>query len=316
MKLKTLTTLFLSLVFCSVITGSEYFNITDIGTSAETIGAGHIEGAYQKPYAVFENPAMLSDKDKMAFSVFQTTFDNDLNYKNISASYSSKYGTLGVGVMNASVDDLIASTKSDSGFFEEDYNFSYTNSLSKLSYKYSDVGSLVSLPLPVNVGMSVSYFSTKVDTYSASGTDLDIGASFERNNMSFSGVLQNALGSKIEYKNNSNTSYSGEETLARKVVVSTKIKLRRLHVKSHLKRYKGKYLSSWGLSYTPPWVNIIDFSVGKRSYLNFDEVVRSGTFGMSIVFESIGFHYALEKSDSVLIDYKHYFSLDMNFKKK
>jgi len=52
---------------------ADYVMLTDLGSSAQSVGRGQVEGFSDSSNAIFENPAGLSRISKTSLSVFSST---------------------------------------------------------------------------------------------------------------------------------------------------------------------------------------------------------------------------------------------------
>ena len=64
--------------------GASYLMITDLGSSAEMIRRGNVEGFSKGSNAIFENPAGLHHINIISTSVFASQIMQEVNYRNIS----------------------------------------------------------------------------------------------------------------------------------------------------------------------------------------------------------------------------------------
>ena len=90
-----------SLVFLLYIptSAADYFMLTDIGSSAEQISRGHIEGFTDSAAAVFENPAALYRIQNSSITGFSTNLMNEVLCTNLALAARTRFGTIGVGYM-------------------------------------------------------------------------------------------------------------------------------------------------------------------------------------------------------------------------
>ncbi len=305
-------TAFLLIVISGVMLhASEYYQVDEIGSSATAIGIGYVKGLQKGAYSVFENPALLTSDIRGGFSIFYTQFDNDVAYSNITL-YGTvpKIGIFGLGVMQVGVDGLITSAEDNNGEFIQTGVFEYLNRMVKVSY---------TLPRPIinrdnlvlNAGVVGSYYRSKIASISGTGTDIDVGTYMRFYNQHFSFMVKNALQRNVSYSNN------GKESLSRHFVLGHKATFLDDRLASYIQvsfLRDNQFLPSAGLQYTPSIFRYLRYSFGIRSYnMHYKEVSYNGTFGVSLVLDNTLFHYAIEKSDSVLLNYKHYFSFEQQF---
>ena len=89
--------LIFALLFSASSYGASYLMITDLGSSAEMIRRGNIEGFSMGSNAIFENPAALHNINLVSTSVFSTQIIKEVNYRNVSIAYKSKVRYLELG---------------------------------------------------------------------------------------------------------------------------------------------------------------------------------------------------------------------------
>ena len=293
----------------------EYQSLTQIGVSAESIGRGGISGIEKKPYSLFENPAAMNESDAFSISLFNTTFLNDLNYKNLSMSAGTSMGTFGAGVMQSSVGDLVLSREVlRDGVSENEAigQFDYKNKLTSFAYKSPQINHWLNIPIPVYLGASFNLFRFDAANYSGEGKDFNMGLYLDTKTTALSFYIKNLLNSEVVYTDSSDSSYDGRERLSRTIVFSGKHHLSPLDLEV-LGEYQIKKLSklmSFGLTYQPRWMKILGFSLGRRTTTVLGEPQGNITMGLSLKLRNVGFHYSVEKSEHVLLNYKHYFSID------
>ena len=85
------------------IEAASYLMITDLGSSAEMIRRGNIEGFSLGSNAIFENPASLHKVNVLSTSVFSSQIMKEVNYRNVSIAFNSDIGVFGFGYMDAGV---------------------------------------------------------------------------------------------------------------------------------------------------------------------------------------------------------------------
>ena len=78
----------LSMFFtASLLLSNSSFDITNYGTSAKSMSLGHIEGFAQLPTNVFENPAGLTDIDRLSISNFySSTLSDEVQFINFAVA--------------------------------------------------------------------------------------------------------------------------------------------------------------------------------------------------------------------------------------
>ena len=109
------TLLLVFILYSSLIWPTDSIQVSDIGSSAEMIGRGNIEGFSKNASSVFENPASLHHIQRASFSTFGTRIFDEANYANLAYSWNNKWGHFGLGHMFVYVDGG-ADKRSDNPF--------------------------------------------------------------------------------------------------------------------------------------------------------------------------------------------------------
>ena len=132
--MKKLSLILISLLVSFVPTFgiADYFEVTEIGSSAQSIRIGNIEGFSSFSNSIFENPAGLYRLNKVSGTLFTSKLMNEVNYLNGSIAYRFKFGVLAFGYFDASVSGIPFTEEvfyDDTSEFEATSYFNSTNSL-------------------------------------------------------------------------------------------------------------------------------------------------------------------------------------------
>ena len=306
---------------------ASYLMLTDLGSSAEMIGKGNIEGFNYTSNSVFENPAGLRFIDSLSVSAFTTTIMEEVNYINASVAYNTQsYGTIGLGYMSAGVTDIpftkaIVSNGAPNGTrFVQDGSFEYKNTVMKLSYSYPFLKN-------IHLGASLGIYSNKIHEITGTGMGIDVGMIYKLGDILISLQGKNIGSSTITYKagkaittqnGNSTTTivdenYEATETLPLQTVFGLLYELGEFDVLGQLKFDGTNSLVSVGTTYTPGFLmDILSFSIGYKEYSVLDAVKNTLTLGMGLDLYGINLNYAYEKSDHIEFDSNNYFSMSFN----
>ena len=79
------------------LNAASYLMITDLGSSAEMIRKGNIEGFSTGANSLFENPAGLYRVEKLSASVFSSEIMDEVSYVNYSLALNTSIGIFGFG---------------------------------------------------------------------------------------------------------------------------------------------------------------------------------------------------------------------------
>ena len=106
MRIITAFFIIFSILYSTEIKSADYALISDIGSSAQSIALGNIEGFSDSSTAVFDNPAGLYRTTGYSISLFTTQLMSDVHYYNVSLCGETPFGKVGVGVYEAHVNNL------------------------------------------------------------------------------------------------------------------------------------------------------------------------------------------------------------------
>ena len=190
----------------SSVYGSSYLMLTDLGSSAEMIRRGNVEGFSSGSNAIFENPASLYNVDTASTSVFASQLMNEVSYKNLSIAFRTEIGVISVGYMDAGVDDIPITAMATDGTFYQNGSYTYLNRLAKFGYQTSLTDSL-------HLGINAVGYLNEIYTYTGVGYSVDAGAIYEYNNLTVSLFGRNLVPITVQYTDSADATYSGEEDL-------------------------------------------------------------------------------------------------------
>lgn len=328
MKKQTILCALLLSFFCATsVRATTYFNPQQVGSSAESIRIGNIQGFTNKSYALFDNPASLHRLNKFSVSLFDTTFMNEVNYRNYSTAFRLKNGVLAVGMMSASVSGIPRTAISFSGNpsvtdpFQQvqlpegeivrDGQYSYVNELYKVGYQFSQSRKF-------HWGIAVSQFRTKAGEFSGEGNNMDVGMLVVGSGTEFSLSAKNIISSmKISY----NT--GGSEELPMQLVAGLKVgrELMDYYVQGKLHTDSSAFTKDAAINFHPKILSGLNLSVGYKEWVvgqyietGYKNTIQSNiTFGVGLALSGLYFDYAYEHSDHVEYNGKHYFSVGFSF---
>jgi hypothetical protein len=283
----------------SLLCGADSIQVSDIGSSAEMIGKGNIEGFSRNASSVFENPASLHYIQKASFSTFGTTVFDEAKYANLAYSWNSKWGHFGIGHMFVYVDGVSKTAINDDDQFISERYFGYRNSLTKLAYQYSINSSF-------HVGTSLNFFRTKLDDIEGTGTNADLGILYHRRALSVS-----LLGKNIIAPLNMTYTEGDDENLPLQLVLSSTYKWPSTTIYGQVKKRSShkEALKSAGASFHPIWLSIVNLNAGIKEYDAINQNFTTGSMGVGITIDTWSFNYAYEKSDHPDFNNFNYFSI-------
>lgn len=161
-----------------------------LGVGAESIAMGEAYSTLSDDAtAVIYNPARLHFGDSRNITLMHNSSIQDLNNDFIAAKFTFGKVALGLGVFRSAIEDIeIRQTPGDPiGTFSAD-NLSIGLSM---AYKMST---------DISVGVTAKWLYEKIYIDDATGVGFDLGANYQKNNLSISAVIAN-LGSMDALRN-------------------------------------------------------------------------------------------------------------------
>ncbi len=301
---------FLSLIFYSNIEAANYLMITDLGSSAEMIRRGNIEGFSSGSNSIFENPAGLYRVNYISTSVFASELMDEVTYRNVSVAFKSDIGVFALGYMDAGVDDIISTKlqgEGDNATVVADGVFSYKNRVIKLGYQ-------TSITEKLHLGVNAAGYINEIHTYSGTGYNMDAGLIYLFSELELSLFVRNLIPMKVDYTDSDDPSYSAEEDLPLQMVFSVQYPFGDLDVMGQFKYDGTNTLMGAGLEYTPKFLyNVLTLSAGYKEYSALDTISNTVTFGAGLNIFGLSLDYAYEQSDHFEYDSNNFASVGFDF---
>ncbi len=285
---------------------SDYFMGTEIGARARSIRLANVEGFSFQSDSVLENPAGLARVESGSMTLFSSTLMGEVQYYNGTIAAATPVGVFGLGFNSVGVSGLVRTQEVfESGLSvpEELGNFGVTKTVYKVGYGFSQSPNL-------KLGVSGALYLSTIDTYTASGFNLDAGVLFEEGRAGLSFLIRNlANGLNVKYSDGS------EESLPMESVVGGKLGLGDFDVFGQIKVVGSskKLAKSAAINYNPGFVPFINLSVGYKEYLVLREVQSNTVMGIGVEAFGTEFDYAYEHSDHPEFSGNHYFSIGVSF---
>lgn len=303
----TITLIYLILI-CSgfkldtTLFASDFFLLTDIGASAETIGKGSIEGFNLSSSSIFENPAGIYRLDNVSMTIFTTNFMGEITYNNISLSGKTSWGNIGVGYMEYGAYRIPHTGRtSQNTHYVKDY-FDARVSITKFCYQYS--------PTPTtHIGSNINLYQSQAHDLVGSGFDLDIGCIINTPSIEYSLFARNIIPNHfISYSN------AQKELFPVQVIGGVRYRYYDADFYAQASLKDHHLLPALGLKYNPFSNSIFYLTSGVRSNLNgYKRQVMDYNIGLLLELSELSFSYALEKSEFFQQDYNHFFTVGINY---
>lgn len=305
--------------------------LTQIGSSAEMIGIGNIEGFTQGSSVLLDNPAGLTRLSRYSFSLFSTNIINEINYLAFSASTHTEYGQVGFGYMRAGSSGFLQTQRQDTN------NDNGTNPAGKENDIFIDVRSFnyieselflsfaKQLDRRSSWGASLVFFNRNYGIAQGKGINFNLGLRKRLLGFDTSVTAKNivpflGLNYKLSdnYINNEGeiiydkNSYSERETLPLEVVASIKKTIMENDIFVQTKLAKRQISYSFGTLYKPYYLPYASFSLGYKEFFAGTNLQRGLVFGFGFEHRDIRANFAFEKSDYIESNNKSYFSINVN----
>lgn len=283
-----------------------YLMISELGSSAEMIRRGNIEGFSKGSNAIFENPAGLHNINLVSTSVFASQIMQEVDYRNVSLAFNSGVGVFAIGYMDAGVED-IPITQMNGEIVEAVGSFSYMNRIIKLAYQNSITDKL-------HLGVSAVGYMNEIHTYVGTGYSLDAGAIYTFSDLTVSLFARNLIPTTVDYTDSADPTYSGQEELPLHTVFGIAYPFGDLDVMGQFKFDGVNTLMSVGVDYTPSFLfGMLTLSGGYKEFSVLDTISNTITIGAGINLFGLSLDYAYEKSDHFEYDANNFASVGFDF---
>lgn len=288
--------------FSIQICASDAYQVTEIGTSASTIGLAQIEGFDHSSQGIFENPAILSTTKTFSISGFQTSlFENQLKYQCFSSALNTSIGTFGIGYCQASDPTIYHTALHDDGTTYVDSTFEYKTAQAKLGYS-SKLSNFY-------WGLAASYsFQNLFDTHSTA-LNADAGVFIDNPELPISVSAKNILFFlPVSY---SNGTTEKPPTL---LTISASKPFGPLSVFGQLKQnLQTGWLKSVALRYNLLNLNTLYLSGGWHEYAANTDIHSGIALGLGLRAGSLGLDFAYSPGEYQLQTEQYYFSAFINY---
>ncbi|MFC1571277.1 PorV/PorQ family protein [Candidatus Margulisiibacteriota bacterium] len=304
-----------SLVIVSWSLAQTTFDPLTVGVGARALGMGKAYVAVAEDGdTIFFNPAGLGEIDTFQFSSMSGTIMEDVNYTMLGGVYPlGAKSALGIGYTAATVSGI--ELRDAAGTYSEKTTFGSSVLFASYGRKLSEKFSL---------GINLKFFSqdaTTANRADGSGINLDVGILQKGVEWLSIGVVgQNLLGSsKIRY----NDSY--EENLPLGLKVGTKLHLLGSKFQAALLspielvavadadlnlRASDPTTTHLGLELSPS--SLLTLRAGIDQDPKPGGVQNNATYGVSLKYAGVGFHYAYHAYTNFPENNSHFFSLSFN----
>ena len=290
---------------------AEFFQGTNLGSSARMIRMANIEGFSKLASSIFDNPAgIVGIPSELHLNFFYSQLMQEVEFKNVAGTIKTPYGVFGAGIMLTEVSGIavttqdITSDRDNAIFLETGEYFDYMNGVVKLSYGFSQTEHL-------HLGLSGSYYFTKIHHFTGAGVNFDAGMLYDTPTFATSIVLRNvASGLKVKYSN------GGSETLSLQTVYGIRYLFMpdvQLLGQFKIVGESKRMVNSVAAVYTPSFLPYITVSGGYKEFLVLKNVKGGVSLGIGLTLGSISADYAMEQSEHPEFNGKHYLSMGFAF---
>ncbi|MBT5855012.1 hypothetical protein HOH87_00060 [bacterium] len=300
------TLIVLLLLLANTAFAANYFMLSDLGSSAEMIGKGNIEGFSDTSNSIFENPASLIKVKNYSTSFFTTTIMEEVQYNNVSMAYNVGSGVFGVGYMAAGVEDIPLTFVNQAGIFDTNESFIYKNHIIKMGYAQP-------MNKRLSVGGSISLYNNNIHTVTGTGFGLDLGLVYKIADIEVSLHGRNLAPQTVIYTDTADSDYLAEEELPLQAVFGVSYPMTEFDTMGQIKFDGVNSLVSLGGTWRPGFTkNLISFNLGYKEFSILNDVKNNITLGAGLDLFGIKLDYAFEKSEHAEYDSNNYFSISLN----
>ncbi len=290
----------------SMIFANNYTMISELGTSADMISIANIEGFSRDSSGVFENPAALYRVRKVGAAFFTSEIMSQSQFTLLSSAYRSQYGIFGLGYMSNDISGIPRTgAPGADGLPTVLGTFAYSNKIMKFAYGYS-------VSRRLHLGSTLNYYSTDIDTISASTMDFDFGMIYKWQKFTFSGSIKNVMGNKVKFARSDDASYSGEETLPRWIVLGAQYRLASWRFLAQLTKRPSHTLTAIAFKYSPSFLKFLSLQFGIKEVPILSKTQSVSTFGISFNLYGFKIVNSFQRSDHPDFDNYTYVSLHID----
>jgi len=283
-----------------------YFrDITSVGTSAEMMGIGNVEGFSHQASVLLENPAGLGYAEN-SFSGFYTSYYGGANYMTSAISYKAfPELTLGVGTAYEWSTGLDYTSENNSGEFVVEDTFGAHSAQFVGGFSYAPKEN-------ISIGGSWTKYVTKLYDISGSGSDFGVGFLYESKigDILLSG--KNLLGGKITYSDEASEKLMRQWSVG---IKSVPLPLLDSEVYAQVKRISGvaDLSKSIGVRVYPLKNKSLSLSVGYKQKLGVTELKDTMTAGVGLNLGTTSLQYGYDTTDVYQNSQQHYVSLCVKY---
>ncbi len=289
------------------IHAASYQMLTELGTSAEMIRRGNIEGFGFGANSVFDNPAGLYRTKHVSATAFASTLMTEVEYRNAAVSIKTVYGDIGVGYMESGVDGIKRTVQTDEGNIVTGDTFSSMRREVFLGYNLSITKSL-------HVGVSATGYLYDVYNYRATGYGLNAGLMYQFSDLEISIFSRNIIPLKVSFSNVEDSSYTGEEELPLQTMVGIMYPFGDLRIRGQFRYDSINTLLAGSLEYSPSFLwHIVEISAGYKEFSVMADVSSTITMGVGLNLFGVHLDYAYEQSDHFEYESNTFASVGFNF---
>jgi hypothetical protein len=299
------------IVICLIIplSAERAFDITDIGTSAESVAGGGVHTISNTAHSIFLNPALLDHDINWSVDVFQTQTLEDVKINNISISKSYNNSSFGLGYTWTGMDGIQGAITSNSEIVAgETYEYNHSKFY---------LGGKMQLNKFFSTGVTLKLMTTRLGSYSGKGMNSDVGLLFQKPSYNIALGIHNILRmNKMTYTNHQGSALQDEEFPFKLFINASKqMTIKSLNSRLHLQlnQYdKHPMLYSGGFKINHQKFPFLEGLLGYRHMFHLDKTIGRKSIGLNLNIKGIKLSYAYERSETPIFDNMHYTSLSFS----
>ena len=311
----------------TVIWGVSAIDLTDIGSSADSIAGGGVNLVNRGASSIFQNPAVIDHRLNWSLDFFQTQPVDDIYVQSLSASRSYLNYSVGVGYLGTSASDIENTSDTLNAQNGEIQSLNTVHNYQYGTYYLSGKKDFLN---GFSGGLSLKYTQLNLAQIKGAGINSDLSMIWEKSGNIISVGANNILtGNKLKYKDNENTVYQSE-TYPLKLFVSGATYFRfnqviaRIFAQVQKNTLKGNEvgeifsptLVSFGTRLKYLKIPYIELMLGYRTVPYLNQTKARQSMGINLKSGGLQLSYAYERSNTPVFDNHHYISLSLNSWKK
>ena len=282
-----------------------YREITSVGTSAEMMGIGNVQGFSHQASVLLESPAGLGYAEN-SFSGFYTSYFGGTRYMTSAISYTLfPELTLGFAGAYEWTDGLDFTGENSSGEAFLDDSFTASTGQVVLGLEFRPVEKL-------HLGASLTEYVSKLYDVHGTGSDMSLGLRYETTlgDVLFNG--KNILGRKVHFNDETSEKLSSQWSIGYK---SSPLPVMDSELYAQIKQIRGiaSTARSVGIRMYPMKSKVLAVSLGYKEKPGVSDLKGTMTAGVGLNMGTFSLQYGYDTTDVYQNTQQHYVSISVKY---